>query len=311
MTTATRETVHIDGVSMELTRPDKVLFPGDGLTKGDLVEHYRRAAPRMLPLVHDRPLSFVRYPDGIRGESFFQQAAAPYFPSWIERARVAKEHGHVDHVLCQDEATLVYLANQAAITLHTWLSRADAPDRPDRLLFDLDPPNGRFAEAVYAARAVRALLGELELPAMLSTTGGRGLHVYVPIARRQDADSVRGFARSLTSLLAAREPSRFTTDVRKNRRRGRLYLDISRNAYAQNAVAPYSVRARPGAPVATPLAWAELDEKGLNPGQFTVRTTPRRLDQEDPWRDPPRPVSSLRQARETLDALSGNPAPTP
>jgi bifunctional non-homologous end joining protein LigD len=302
-TRGTREIVQIDSVAVALTRPDKVLFPSDGITKGDLVEHYRRVAARMLPLVHDRPLSYVRYPDGIRGESFFQQAAASYFPMWIERSRMPKEHGHVDHVLCQSEATLAYLANQAAVTLHTWLSRADSPDRPDRLLFDLDPPEGRFAEAVFAARAVHALLGDLGLPALLSTTGGRGLHVYVPIARRQDSGTVREFARNMTGLLAAREPSRFTTDVRKNHRGGRVYLDISRNAYAQNAVAPYSVRARPGAPVATPLDWAELDDKRLDPGRFTVRSIAGRLDQEDPWRNPPS-AGSLRAAREQLEAMT-------
>ena len=309
--TPTAGIVQIGRVDVKLSRPDKVLFPGDGITKGDLVEHYRRVAPRMLPTLRDRPISFVRYPDGIQGESFFQQSASSYFPDWIKRARVTKEHGHIDHVLCQDEATLAYLANQAAITLHCWLARADTPDRPDRMLFDLDPPDqGKFTEAVSAARSLRALLDELSLPSMLSTTGGRGLHVYVPIARRQDADAVREFARAVADLLAEREPDRFTTEVRKEHRKGRLYLDISRNAYAQNAVASYSVRARPGAPVATPLDWAELDDKRLTPSRFTLRTTPTRLEDEDPWRDPPSPVSSLRAARSRLDAMSVDQPPT-
>lgn len=302
---ASHETVRIDGVPVELTRLDKVLFPSDGITKGDLVEHYRRVAPRMLAYLRHRPLSFVRYPNGIRGESFFQQSAPKHFPVWIERVRVAKERGHIEHALCQDEATLAYLANQAAITLHGWLSRADLPEHPDRILFDLDPPEGGdgFAQAVHGAQVLRTLLAELDLSAMVSTTGGRGLHVYVPVARRQDADALRGLARAVAGLMAAREPERYTSEVRKNQRHGRLYLDISRNAYGQHAVAPYSVRARPGAPVATPLAWNELDDPRLSPERFTLRTMAARLDQKDPWSNPPEPTGSVRAAREQVEAM--------
>jgi bifunctional non-homologous end joining protein LigD len=306
-TTGTRREFHFGARTVVLSRPDKVLFPDDGVTKADLLDYYRMAAPRMLPPLHDRPVSFIRYPDGIDGESFFQQAAPHYFPDWIRRVRVGKAGGEIEHALCQDEAALAYLAGQAAITVHSWLSRIDALDKPDRMLFDLDPPGqavDRFGRARTAALDLRALLDELGLPAMVSTSGGRGLHVGVPLVRRQDADGVRALARAIAGVLAAREPSRYTTEVRKNQRHDRLYLDISRNAYGQHVVASYSVRARPGAPVATPLAWEELADERLEPGLFTVRTMPRRFDDTDPWRKTPAPVGSLREAWDRVEEMT-------
>jgi bifunctional non-homologous end joining protein LigD len=286
--------------AVKLSHLDKVLFPEAGITKGDLIEHYRSAAARMLPHLHSRPLAVARYPDGIDASSFFQQAAPAHTPSWVKRVTVPKEGGEITHLLCQDERTLVYLANQAAVVLHTWLSRADRPERPDQVLFDLDPPQ-RFDQARHAALALRALLAELGLPCLVKTTGGRGLHVSVPLVRRYDADELREFGRAVCGVLESREPDRYTSEVRKNKREGRLFLDNSRNAYAQLAVAPYSVRATEDARVATPLAWAELEDKALRPDRFTLRTLRRRLAEEDPWRDAPEPVSSLAAARRLID----------
>lgn len=298
------DTLRLGSVSVKLSRRDKVLFPADGITKGELVDYYLAVAPVLLPQVRDRPVSFERRPDGIAGPGFFQQAASEHFPDWIKRARVEKEEGAIEHVLCQDEATLAYLANQAAITLHAWLARADVPQRPDQMLFDLDPPGADFAAARRTALALRTLLDELGLPALVKTTGGRGLHVIVPLVRRQDADTVRAFARSVADVLERRDPKHLTTEVRKNQRHGRLYLDISRNAYAQNAVVPYSVRTRDGAPVATPLAWEELEDEQLRPEHFTLRTVPDRIAEADPWRDPPAPVGSLREPSRRLEAVA-------
>jgi bifunctional non-homologous end joining protein LigD len=289
--------------TVELSHLDKVLFPKQQITKGELVEYYRSVAGRMLPQVHDRPLALVRYPNGIDAGSFFQQSAPPHTPSWIKRVTVPKENGEITHVLCQDEPTLRYLANQAAVTLHCWLARADRPERPDQVLFDLDPPDG-FGEAVHAALALRELLTDLGLPSLVKTTGGRGLHVSVPIARRYVPDELREFARGVCAVLASREPDRFTDEVRKNKRRGRLFLDISRNAYAQLIVAPYTVRANAEAHVATPLAWSELEDDELRPGRFTLRTMDRRLAEPDPWRDPPTPASSLTAARRRIGDLA-------
>ena len=289
--------------AVKLSHLDKVLFPETGITKGELVEHYRSVAARMVPLVKDRPMAVVRYPNGVDAASFFQQAAPAYTPSWIKRVTVHKEGGEITHLLCQDENTLVYLANQAAVVLHTWLSRADRPERPDQVLFDLDPPDG-FDQARHAALALRELLTDLGLPSLVKTTGGRGLHVSVPLVRRYDADELREFARCVCAILESREPDRYTGEVRKNKRAGRLFLDISRNAYAQLAVAPYSVRASADARVATPLDWSELEDKTLNPTRFTLRTMARRLAETDPWRDAPEPVSSLSTARQRLGELA-------
>lgn len=289
--------------TIKLSHLDKELFPKAGVSKGDLIGHYRAVAGRMLPHLKDRPLAVERFPDGIAAESFFQQVAPSHTPSWIKQATVPEGDGEINHLLCQDEQTLVYLADQDAVTLHTWLSRADLPDRPDQVLFNLDPPH-HFDEAVYAALALRCLLDELGLASLVKTTGRRGLHVSVPLMRRYAADELRNFARSVCATLALREPERFTDEIRKDKRGGRLFLDASRNAYAQLAVAPYSVRANPDALiVATPVDWSELEDPTLTPERFTLRETARRLGEPDPWRDPPEPVSSLATARERIGDL--------
>lgn len=287
---------------VKLSHLDKVMFPQDEITKGDLIEHYRAVADRMLPHLHDRPLAVARYPDGIDASSFFQQAAPAHTPSWVKTATVPKEDGRISHILCQDERTLIYLANQAAITLHSWLARIDRPDRPDQLLFDLDPSGADFGEARRAALDLHELLEDLGLPSLVKTTGGRGMHVSVPVMRRYDADELRDFARSIAAVLTRRAPDRYTSEIRKNKREGRLFLDVTRNAYAQLAVVPYTVRAVPDARVATPLHWRELEDETLLPSRFTLRTMPERLADADPWSRLPAPVS-LSKARERVGAL--------
>ena len=294
--------------TLRLSHLDKCLFPECEVTKGDLIEHYRRVAPRALPHLRDRPLAVARYPDGIDGVSLHQQAAPADMPSWVGRVTVPEDGGEITHLLCQDERTLAYLAGQDAITLYTWLSRTDPPDRldrldrPDRVLFDLDPSHD-FDEARQAALDLRELLGELGLPSLVMTTGGRGLHVSVPIERRYHADELRDFARTVCTVLESREPERYTSEVRRARGAGRLFLDVSRNAYAQAAVAPYSVRATQDARVATPLAWHELEDDALSPTRFTVSTMPQRLAEADPWREPPAPAATLETARQRIGDL--------
>ncbi|MEU3743458.1 non-homologous end-joining DNA ligase [Streptomyces sp. NPDC032198] len=267
---------------IEVKRAEKELFPQDGITKADLAEHYRRAAPRMLPELRGRPLMLERMPDGIDGDRFYQKEVSDYFPDWIHRATVAKEGGEVTHVVCDDAATLVYLAGQACITPHRWLSRADRPRRPDRLVFDLDPPADDFEPVRGAAHRLHELLDELDLPSGLMTTGSRGLHVVVPLNRRDDADDVLAFSRAAARTLAARHEKELTTEPRKDARKGRLYLDVARNGYAQTVVAPFAVRSRPGAPVAVPLSWDELDDPELTARRWTVTDLGDRLD-KDPW----------------------------
>lgn len=291
--------------TVEITHPDKVLFPGaPAFTKRDLIEYYRRVADTMLPYLAGRPLTLQRFPDGIAGEGFFQKEIPDYFPEWVARVTVPKTGGSVTQVLCENAATLVYLAEQACITPHAWLSRADRPRHPDRLIFDLDPPDDGFERVRAAAGLMRALLRDLGLTSYAMTTGSRGLHVTVPLDRAADFDAVRGFAREVAAVLARRHPRDLTTEARLAKRHGRLYLDTTRNAYAQTGVAPYAVRARPGAPVATPLTWEELEERGLDARRYRLDNLFQRLDRRgDAWRGIARHVQSLVEPRARLRDL--------
>lgn len=287
--------------AFRVSHRDKILFPGDGITKGGLIDYYGRIAPVMLPYLRDRPLTLHRFPDGIAEEGFFQKSVSDYFPDWIARATVAKEGGTVTHALCRDARTLQYLADQATIDFHIWLARIDRPRHPDRLIFDLDPPGDDFAPVVRAARAIKALLDELGLVAFPMTTGSRGLHVTLPLDRGADFDAARGFARALATRIAEDEPDAYTLEQRRAKRGDRVYLDVMRNGYAQTGVAPYSVRAKPGAPVATPLAWRELDDPKLHPRRYHLGNIFRRLGQRPcPWREIDRHAQSLEAAAKRL-----------
>ena len=295
----------VGGHDVKLSNPDKVLFPGAGLTKADLIEYYERIAPAMLPHVAERPLSLVRYPNGIEAEGFMQKNASDYFPDWIRRARLAKQEGAVDHVVAGDAATLVYLANQACVTFHIGLSRVERVDHPDRMVIDLDPSDDDFAKVKRASREARALLEEVGLVTFLQITGSRGLHIWVPLDRSADFDQVRDFASRVAELLSARRPRELTTAQRKAKRGDRVFVDVARNAYAQTAVAPYSVRARPQAPVATPIAWAELDDPKLGPQRYTIRNLFRRLGRkQDPWAAIDRHARALEPAHQRLRRLA-------
>ena len=290
--------------TVETSNEEKLFFPDEEISKGDLIDYYQKIAEKLVPCVKERPLVMKRYPDGIKGESFFQKEIGDYFPDWIERVKVKKKGGTVTHVQCDNAATLVYLANQACIELHPWLSRSDKLHYPDQLIIDLDPSGDDFSQAVFGARVLKELFDELDLKAFLKTTGSRGLHVLVPLNRRANFDKVREFAQDTAKLLAQRHSDKLTIEARKAKRRGRLLIDTARNAYAQTAVAPYAVRAKPGAPVATPLDWDEIGNKKLNSQSYNVRNIFRRLGRKtDPWKDLPRLGRSLKEARRRLDAI--------
>lgn len=300
----TDDTMKIDGHEIAVSNLDKVFFPESGLTKGDLIDYYRRIADVALPHWRERPLSMHRFPDGIDGKSFFQKDAPDYFPDWIERKTLRKENGSVTYVIANNAATLVYLADQGCITPHIGLSRVDQIDAPDRLIFDLDPSGDDFAKVQSAARRLKALLDELELDAFVQTTGSRGLHVVVPLDRSAHFDEVRSFARMLAEHLAERHPDELTVEQRKRARGSRVFLDYLRNAYGQTAVAPYAVRAIAGAPVATPLTWPEALADGLSPRRYTIENIFRRLGQkDDPWIEIGRRGKSIAGARKRWEAL--------
>lgn len=289
--------------SVEIPHPDKVLFPRAGITKLDLARHYLRVAGAMLPHVRGRPLTLHSFPQGIEGQGFYTKDVPEHFPDWIDRVTVRKRGGTVTHPLARDAATLAYVAGQNCITPHVWPSRADDVERPDRLLFDLDPPGERFAEVRAAARALGDLLRELGLEPFAMTTGSRGVHVTVPLRRTTGFDEARAFAREVARRLAGEEPRRLTVEQRKDKRGERIFVDVMRNAYAQHAVAPYAVRPREGAPVAVPLAWDELSDRSLKPRRWTTANVADRLASDGgPWRGIGRAARSLGPARRRLDA---------
>jgi bifunctional non-homologous end joining protein LigD len=294
--------VRIDDRPVTLSNPDKVLFPADDITKGDVVAYYRSVADTILPHLADRPLNLRRFPERIDRNGFFQQHAADTTPDWVTTAEVPArgDQGPVRHVVCQDEATLAYLANLASIELHRWLSTTAAPDRPDLLVVDLDPSDATtVADLRTAATMVRDLFDELGLVPFVQTTGGRGYHVVAPLDGTDTDDVVRTTARAMADHLAGREPDLLTAEQRKAKRGDRIFLDTNRNSYGQTAVAPYSLRARPGAPAATPIEWDELAR--VAPDPYGLRNLPRRLARkQDPWRDIRRHAASVRAAADRL-----------
>lgn len=281
--------------------PDKALFDDPAITKRDLAAYHQSVAGAMLPHIRGRPLALQRFPDGIGADGFMQKQRPDHAPGFVKGVEVERERGgSLTMIVCDDEATLTWLADQAVITVHRWLSRTGDLNRPDRLVFDLDPPGEDFGVARRAAYDLRELLDDLDLPGYPMTTGSRGLHVVVPIRVEEPFDEVRGVARRIADTLAERHPDRLTTQVRKDQRGGRLFVDVLRNAYAQHAVAPYSVRPLRGAPVATPMRWSELDDT-RSARRWTIRDMESRLAEGDPWHDMPRRAHSLAKVRQRLD----------
>ena len=281
-------------IEVEVTHADRVLFPADGITKRDLVDYYCEVADTMLPHLKGRPLNMQRFPRGIGEKGFIQQDFADTLPDWMSGVEVEKEGGTLVHPVVERPEALGWLANQNCITLHMWQSRRGRLDIPDRLVFDLDPSDSDFAVVRATARAAAGVLEDVGLACYVQTTGSRGLHVMVPLRGDTGFDAARQFARDVAEVVVADDTKHRTVEARKDKRGDRLYLDVMRNAYAQTAVAPYSVRARPGAPVATPLQWNELDSRGLRADRFTIGDLPKRLaSQGDPWADMSRHARTL------------------
>jgi bifunctional non-homologous end joining protein LigD len=279
------EKISVGSHVVNITHPEKVLFPEDKITKGELVEYYRRVADTMIPYVKDRPMSLQRFPNGIDKEGFFQKEASDYFPEWIKRATLDLDKGRIQHqVLCNDAETLVYLANQDCITLHIFLSREDKLHFPDKMIFDLDPGDHDFDKVKFAAKVLHEKLSGIKMTSYLMTTGSRGLHVVVPLDRSADFETVRTFAHKFVSEVVKTHPEQFTIETYKEKRQGRLFLDYMRNSYGQTSVAPYSIRAIPGAPVAMPVHWEDLDSIGSSQ-KYNIKNVFRQLEEKgDPWK---------------------------
>jgi bifunctional non-homologous end joining protein LigD len=280
------EQLKIGRHTVRVTHPDKVLFPKAKVTKLDLARHYERVAPVMLPYVSGRPLALQAFPNGIDDHGFFMKAVPDYFPDWVKRATVAKRGGKVTHPLAEDAATLAYLAGQNVVTIHGWLSKADEPRKPDRLIIDFDPSKaGGFGDVRAAARDAGERLRDAGLNTYAMTTGSRGIHVVCPLRRGAGFTEVHRFAKAMALQMVEDNPRRLTLEYLKANREDKIYVDVNRNAYAQHGVMPYSPRTRPKASVATPLHWDELSDGKLRPDRWTVKNVGGRIDAEgDPWK---------------------------
>jgi bifunctional non-homologous end joining protein LigD len=281
--------------SVRLTHPDRVLYPETGLTKRGLAEYYVEIADWILPEMAQRPLSLVRCPDGLGKGCFYQKHLGSSPPDDLRCARIKERAGTTCYAMIKDLKGLLSLVQMSVLEVHPWGSRIDRLEQPDRMIFDLDPdPALPWSAVVAAARETRERLQDTGLESFVKTTGGKGLHVVVPLSRRHDWAAVHGFAKRLAEAMAADAPERYTARMAKAGRKGKIFIDYVRNARGATAVAPYSARAKPPATVATPVAWDELDS-GLTPDRFTVATVPRRLAglRDDPWRD-------LRRLRQSL-----------
>lgn len=269
----------------EITRPDKVLYPDKGYTKKDLADYYGWAAELMLPHLAGRPLVMHRFPDGIEGSGFYQKQVPDDAPDFLDTVTVPADNarGEVRHLLVHDVDTLRYLANQACLELHRWLSRSKRLDNPDLLVIDLDPPRETDMAALRrAATATRELFEDIGLVPFLMATGGSGYHVVAPLDGSAAFDEVRALARGVAGRLSSAAPDELTTEQRIAKRGDRIFVDTNRNAYAQTAIAPYSPRARPGAPVATPIEFGELGK--IEPNRFDLRGLRNRMARRpDPW----------------------------
>jgi bifunctional non-homologous end joining protein LigD len=287
-----------------ITHPDKVLFPEDDITKGELAAYYQSIAPVMLPHLQGRPVTMERYPSGIGRKGFWQKDVSRGFPEWLQRVEVAKKDGVVRHPLATDTRSLVWMANQNAVTLHVWPSSVPRLLHPDVCVFDLDPAGEDPDVARAATLQVRDLLGELGLQSWVKTTGSKGFHVVVPLDGTAAFDEVAAFAHRAGALLVERHPERLTQEFLKADRGERVLVDTGRNGWSATFAAAYTVRARPGAPVSAPCSWPEVERGEVGPRSFTLRSMAERLDAVgDLWADLTVRGQSVRQASERLQRL--------
>jgi bifunctional non-homologous end joining protein LigD len=277
-----------DGLGkLRLTSPDKLLWPDAGVTKLDLARYYHDMGKHILPHVKDRPLSLVRCPEGYEGECFFQKHHNPSTPEAIDTVRIKEKDGKSsDYLVIRDAAGVVGAAQIGGLELHVWGSRTDSLEKPERIVFDLDPDEGLdFEDVKHAAFELRDVLDSVGLKSFPMLTGGKGIHVIVPIARTQEWPNVKAFASGLARMVAKASPDRYVAQASKAKRKGRIFIDWLRNERGATAVAPFSPRRRAGAPVVTPVSWQELP-KFDKAAAFTMETIGARLARlrSDPWK---------------------------
>jgi bifunctional non-homologous end joining protein LigD len=292
-----------------ITHPEKILFPGDGITKGELASYYEAIAPVMLPHLRRRPITMERFHRGIGSPGFFQKDVSKGFPDWLERVEVPKHGGTVHHPIANDKRSLLWLANQNSITIHVWPSRMPNLYNPDICVFDLDPAGEDALDSLRkAALGLRDLLAELGLPSWIKTSGSKGFHIAVPLDGKSDFGVVARFAHGVGRVLVERDPDHLTQEFHKVDRGGRILVDTGRNGYSATFAATYTVRAKPGAPVSAPCTWEELESGEVGPKTFTLRTMAERVAAVgDLWADMLKKKRSLKRPLSRLQKLTPDP----
>jgi bifunctional non-homologous end joining protein LigD len=287
-----------------ITHPEKVLFPEDGISKGELAAYYELVAPLMLPHIRGRPVTMERYPAGIGQEGFFHKSVTKGFPAWLERVEVPKNKGTVFYPLVNDERSLLWITNQNCITPHVWVSRVPELQHPDLCVFDLDPSTDNPEMLRDAALGLRDFLAELGLSSWVKTTGSKGFHIVVPLDRKAHSGQVDGFANAVGALLVKRNPDQLTREFMKVDRGHRILVDTGRNGFSATYAATYAVRAKPGAPVSAPCTWDEIESGAVEPRSFHIRNMADRIAQVgDLWHDLHTRGASLEQAVEKMRAM--------
>jgi bifunctional non-homologous end joining protein LigD len=279
--------ITIDNQHIELSNENKVLFPISGITKGHLITYYTKIAPYMVPHIYNHPIAMHRFPDGINQEGFYQKERGTYFPDWIDHKAIKRKSDNVavQYVLCNNAATLVYLANQATITYHAWLSSTKKLNHPDRMIFDLDPSHGTALHMLKdAVQYTKNILEHQGLTPFIMTTGSKGFHIIVPILQHHTFKTVQKYASMIAHQLLEKYPTLFTIELRKEKRKEKIFIDVLRNQWAQLSVAPYSVRAIEHAPIATPIPWSKLNDTRVTPQYYTINNIFTQLDAHgDAW----------------------------
>ncbi|HRY59889.1 MAG TPA: non-homologous end-joining DNA ligase [Patescibacteria group bacterium] len=268
------------------TKLDKIFFPKDKITKKDLIDYYVKVAVLMVPYISGRPINMMRAPNGLTGEIFYMQHRPKYFPSWVGSFIVKKFRGSVEHVVCNNLAVPAYLAEEGFITFHIWNSKINNLKNPDRLVFDLDPPErtNNFDKVRNAAFIIKEFFDRIDVRTFLMTTGSRGVHVVIPLDGKINFGKVRKFAKKVAEMLSNDFPDQLTSLISKKKRKGRVFIDYLRNSYGQTAVAPYSVRLKEGAPIAAPISWDDLIKKKFNSQEFNIENIFQKIKKNgDVW----------------------------
>jgi len=288
-----------------ITHPEKIMFPEEGITKGELASYYEAIAPVMLPHLRRRPITMERFHRGIESPGFFQKDVSKGFPDWLERVEVPKHGGTVHHPIANDTRSLLWLANQNSITIHVWPSRTPNLYNPDICIFDFDPSKEDELDRLRAAALLlRELLDDLGLPSWIKTSGSKGFHIAVPLNGKSDFGEVARFAHTVGRVLVSRDPDNLTQEFHKVDRGGRILVDTGRNGYSATYAATYTVRAKPGAPVSAPCTWEEIEKGEVGPKTFTLRTMAQRIaDTGDLWSEMLKKKVSLKRGLERLSKI--------